>query len=178
VQVTPVKNADILMLFQLGKLDGAWVPEPWVTRLLREGGGRIFLEERTLWPQGKFPTAVVVARSEFIEANRDLVRRALDAHVEVTDWIVKNPAEARRRLNEQLGALIGKPLPVPLLEEASGRVQTTYDPMGAELLTSATWAADLGYLPRGVDLSKDLSGLIDTSLLNEVLKARSLPPVH
>jgi NitT/TauT family transport system substrate-binding protein len=43
-RVLPTANPDILALFQQGKLDAAWTVEPWVSRLLAEAGGRIFLE--------------------------------------------------------------------------------------------------------------------------------------
>ncbi len=178
VQVIPIKNPDILMLFQQGKLDGAWVPEPWVTRLLREGGGRILLDERSLWKDGRFPTAVVVARREYLEKNREKVRRFLEAHLEVTDWISKNPDEARKKLNDQFSRLTGKPIPLQTLDEALSRVQITYDPLSAPLVTSAGWAQGLGYLPKNADLSKDISGLIDLSLLNEVLTKRGLPTLR
>ena len=178
VQVAPIKNADILMLFQQRKLAGAWVPEPWVTRLVREGGGRIFLDERRLWPEGRFPTAVVVVRKAFYEQNRELVRRFLDAHLEVTEWIRKHPDEAGKRLNEQLARLAGKPLPPQTLTEALGRVQITHDPLAGPLATSARWAHELGYLPRGSNLPAGLPGLVDVTLLNELLKARSLPAVR
>jgi NitT/TauT family transport system substrate-binding protein len=178
VQVIPIKNPDILMLFQQKKLDGAWVPEPWISRLLQEGGGKIHIDERQLWPGGKFPTTVVVVRSDFYEKNRELVRRFLEAHLELTEWIQKNPAEAQKRFNEQLARLITKPMPTALLAEAFSRVTVTIDPMAAPLLTSAGRAQELGYLPRNTDLSGGIKGLIDVTLLNEVLKKKSLPTVR
>lgn len=177
VQVIPVKNADILMLFQQGKLDGAWVPEPWVTRLVREGGGKILLDERTLWKNGQFPTAVVVARIEFLEKNRDSVARFLDAHVEVTEWIRKNQVDAKKRLNEQLARLAGKPLPPQTLDDAFSRVLITHDPLAGPLAVSAAWAGELGYLPKKTDIAKGLAGIVDVTLLNSSLARRSLPPV-
>jgi NitT/TauT family transport system substrate-binding protein len=178
VQVIPIKNPDILMLFQQKKLDGAWVPEPWVSRLIQEGGGRIQHDERQLWSEGKFPTTVVVVRQEFFEKNRELVKRFLEAHLEVTEWIQKNPAEAQKRFNEQLTRLITKPMPTGLLAEAFSRVTVTIDPLVGPLLTSAGWAQELGYLPRNTDLSGGIKGLIDVTLLNEILKKKSLPPVN
>lgn len=174
VQVLPIKNPDILMLFQQGKLDGAWVPEPWVTRLIREGGAKILFDERSLWPRGKFTTGVVVVRTGFYEKNRDLVERFLNAHVEITEWIVKYPSEAQKRINEQFKIIIGKPFPEAILSEAFSRVTTTYDPLISSLMTSAEWAYELGYLPRNTDLSIGIQGLLDVGLLNEVLKKKSL----
>ena len=37
VSITPQENADTLAAFQAGALDGAWVPEPWATRLVERG---------------------------------------------------------------------------------------------------------------------------------------------
>lgn len=178
VTILSIKNPDILMLFQQRKLDGAWVPEPWVTRLVREGGGRVLLDERSLWPEGKFPTTIVVVRQEYLAKNREVVRRFLDAHVEVTELIRKNPDDACRRLNGQLARLMGKSLPPELLRAAFSRLQPTYDPLRAPLLTSAHWAKGLGFLPRQADLARDTAGLFDMTLLNEILKKRALPPVR
>ncbi len=177
VQVIPIKNPDILMLFQQKKLDGAWVPEPWLSRLLQEGGGKIQLDERNLWRDGKFPTTVVVVRTEFYEKNRELVKRFIVANVEVTEWIQRHPAEAQKRFNDQLTRIVSKPMPTALLAEAFSRVTVTFDPLAGPLLISAGWAKELGYLPRSADLSGGIMGLIDVTLLNEILKKKSLPLV-
>ena len=177
VHVIPIKNPDILMLFQQKKLDGAWVPEPWVSRLLQEGGGRILLDERQLWPEGKYPTTVVAVRTEYYERNRSLVKKFLEASVEVTEWIQSHPAEAKKQFNSMLKQLVSRPMPDSLLAEAFSRVTVTCDPLAGPLLTSAANALELGYLPRNTDLSGGIKGLIDVSLLNEVLKKKSLPLV-
>ena len=67
VTVVPVSNADTLTLFQKKQIDGVWVPEPWGVRLVKEGGGKIMLDERDLWPQGKFVTNNIVARTDYIQ---------------------------------------------------------------------------------------------------------------
>ena len=177
-QVIPVNNADILMLFQQGRLDGAWVPEPWTTRIIQEGGGKIYLDEKTLWPGGRFTTGVVVVRTDFYEKNPAAVKRFLEAHVEVTQWINKNQAESLKRFNLELAGIIGKPMPEKVLSEAFSRVIITYDPLIPSLLTSARRAEELGYLPRKTDLSSGIKNLIDLRLLNEVLKQKSLPVIR
>ena len=70
VTVTPIANPDILTLFLKKQLDGAWVPEPWGARLVKEANGKIFLDERSLWPDGKFVTANIIVRTEYPEAIR------------------------------------------------------------------------------------------------------------
>lgn len=147
VDVLPVKNADILALFQRGSLDAAWVPEPWATRLLHEGGGELFLDERMLWPQGKFPTVILVARATFLSEHRDLVEQFVHAHEELTAWIASHPDEAKRILNEGLAQWMGQPLPEPVLDEAFGRIEVTTDPAREAFAESATRAWTLGYLP-------------------------------
>ena len=43
--IVPQENADTLTTFQSGDIDGAWVPEPWATRLIDEGGGHVLVDE-------------------------------------------------------------------------------------------------------------------------------------
>ena len=50
VSIHPQDNAQTLQTFRQGQIDGAWVPEPWATRLVLEGGGRVLQDERDLWP--------------------------------------------------------------------------------------------------------------------------------
>ncbi len=49
VQVLPMQNSDTLNLFMQGDIDGAWVPEPWATRLVKEAGGQKAHVETTQW---------------------------------------------------------------------------------------------------------------------------------
>ena len=94
VQIIPTDNPNILSLFQQGKIDGAWVPEPWATRLVIEGNGTVFLDERSLWPNGEFVTTNVVVRTAFLQEHPNLVEKFLQAHVETVQYILKNPENA------------------------------------------------------------------------------------
>ena len=51
VQIVPQENSQTLQTFVAGDIDGAWVPEPWATRLIHEGGGKVLVDERDLWPE-------------------------------------------------------------------------------------------------------------------------------
>lgn len=175
LQVMPVKNAEILDLFIQKKIAAAWVPEPWVTRLVHEGGGTIFIDERSLWPEGKFPTAVLVARSEYLAKNRELVSRILDAHVETTALINAQPAKARKLVNAELAKITRKPMADAVINDAFSRLQISYDPSRAALLASAERAKDLGFLPKGN--STPFAGIFDLSLLNQVLAAKKMKSV-
>ena len=171
VQIIPTANPQILDLFRRGEIDGAWVPEPWATRLLLEGGGVLFLDERSLWPDGDFTTALLIVRTGFLQDHPDLVRRWLEAHVDVTLWEQANPDEAKRLANKEILRITGQALPQAVLDGAWSRQRVTYDPLTATITASAQAAFAAGYL----DTEPELSGLVDLALLDAVLKARGLP---
>ena len=87
VQVIPMANPDQLTLFLKKELDAAWAPEPWATRLIHEGNGRLFVDERTLWPNGQFVIGLLVVHTKFLHEHSDLVKKWIRANVELTDWI-------------------------------------------------------------------------------------------
>jgi sulfonate transport system substrate-binding protein len=169
VQVIPLANPDQLTLFLKKQLDAAWAPEPWATRLIREGNGRLFLDERTLWPNQQFVCANLVVSTKFLKNHPDLVKNWLRAHVELTEWINGHLPAAKKILNQQIQKETGKALPDAVLDEAFGRVQVTYDPLRYSLLSAAKSAYDAGFLGRQMP---DLSGLYDLSLLNLVLSEK------
>ncbi|OLD14690.1 MAG: sulfate ABC transporter substrate-binding protein [Acidobacteriales bacterium 13_1_40CM_3_55_5] len=166
VQVIPLANPDQLTLFLKKELDAAWTPEPWATRLIREGNGRLFLDERDLWPQGQFVTAHLIVSTKFLREHPDLVKTWIRAHVELTDWINDHLPQAKNILNQQIQRETSKALSASVLDEAFGRLQVTYDPVRNALLTSARSAYDAGFLGRQMP---DLSGMYDLTLLNQVL---------
>jgi NitT/TauT family transport system substrate-binding protein len=166
VQVIPLANPDQLTLFLKKDLDAAWAPEPWATRLIKEGNGHLFLDERTLWPNGQFIAAHLIVRTQFLKDHPDLVKNWIRAHVELTDWINGNLPEAKKRLNQQIAKETGKALPDAVLDEAFGRMTATYDPLRGSLINAAKSAFDAGFLGRQMP---DLSSLYDLSLLNQVL---------
>jgi NitT/TauT family transport system substrate-binding protein len=175
VQVIPLANPDQLTLFLKKELDGAWAPEPWATRLIREGNGRLFLDERTLWPNGQFITAHLIVRTQFLKEHPDLVKNWLRAHVELTDWINGHLPEAKKLLNQQIAKETGKALPEAVLDDSFGRMTATYDPLRGSLMNAAKSAFDAGFLGRQMP---DLSSLYDLSLLNQVLAEKGKKTVQ
>jgi NitT/TauT family transport system substrate-binding protein len=171
-RVIPVNNPDQLTLFLKKEIDAAWTVEPWVSRLIREGNGTLFLDERTLWPKGEFVTAHVIVSTSFLKKHRDLVKAWISTHVELTQWINAHPAEARQIINSELQRITGKRLPDDVLNDAFGRLSVTYDPIAGSLFQSAQGAFREGFLGK---TPPDLSGIYDLSILNEVLKEKSLP---
>lgn len=173
VTVLPTANADILTLFQKGDIDGAWVPEPWGARLVREAGGVILVDERDLWPGGKFVTAHLIVSTKFLNEHPDVVKQWLQAHVEVTQWINAHPTEAKTLVNSEIARLTGKALAPAVLDDAFGRMEVTYDPIRSSLNTSAQWAYEAGFF----DSQPDLKNIYDLKLLNEVLSKKGLAAI-
>ena len=97
VNVTPLSNPDILSLFARGALAGAWVPEPWGARLVAEAGGRILVDERTLWPGGRFPTTVLAVSQRALAERRPEIDALLRAHAELTRRFETGPRGVPRR---------------------------------------------------------------------------------
>jgi NitT/TauT family transport system substrate-binding protein len=169
VQVVPMANPDQLTLFLKKQLDASWAPEPWATRLVHEGNAHLFLDERSLWPNGQFVITNLIVSTKFLQAHPDLVKTWLASHVELTDWINSHLPEAKKTLNEQIGKETGKTLQSEILDEAFGRMQVTYDPLRSTLLSSAKSAFDAGFLGKQMP---DLSNIYDLTLLNQVLKQK------
>jgi NitT/TauT family transport system substrate-binding protein len=177
VTVTPVANADILTLFLKKEIDGAWVPEPWATRLVKEANGRIFVDERDLWPpDGKFVTANIIARTDYLNQNPDVIKKLIDAHVNETQWINNNKEQAIKEFNAQLKKLAGQELPEDVLTESLTRLEFTYDPIKESLFKSANDAYDLGFLAKGEE-RPNLDGIYDLTLLDQILREKGLPTI-
>ncbi len=174
VHVVPTANPDQLALFQRGELDGVWTVEPWVSRLVLEGNGKVYLEERDLWPRGRYVTTHLVSSAGFLAKRPDLLKKWIAAHVELTQWIRDHPDEAKRILNDEIAALTGRPLPQAVLDSAWQRLELTHDPVSISLIRSAEDAHRIGFLKDKPDLSR----IYDLTLLNDVLAARGLPKVN
>lgn len=172
VRVLPLANPDQLTLFVKKELDAAWTVEPWVSRLIREGNGRVFLEERDLWPEGRYVTTHVIVAKKFLDAHPDLVRAWVAEHVALTEWINANRDEAIRQINAEIKKETGKALPQEIIEAAFARLELTDDPVRASLLKSAEDAFTLGFL--GKD-KPNLSGIYDLRILNEIRRSAGRP---
>lgn len=166
VKVIPMANPDQLTMFLQKQLDASWAPEPWASRLIHEGNAHLFLDERSLWPEGKFVITNLIVSRKFLNNHPELVKNWLAVHVELTDWINGNTKEAKAILNQQIQKETGKALRPEVLDDAFGRLQITYDPLRNSLITSAHSAFEAGFLGKQMP---DLSGLYDLGLLNQVL---------
>ncbi len=174
VTILPTQNPDILTLFQKGDIDGAWVPEPWATRLIVEAKGQVLIDERDIWPDRKFTTTLVVVSRKFLAAHPDLVEAFLRGHVDTVAYINKNADATKTLVNKEIERITGKPLATAVIDQAITTLDFTYDPLAASLFTSADHAFALGFLG---DSKPDLSGIYDLGPINKVLKEKGLPEI-
>jgi NitT/TauT family transport system substrate-binding protein len=170
VTVVPVTPADILTLMLKKEIDGAWVPEPWATRLVKEANGRIFVDERELWPpDGRFVSANIIARTDYLNENPDIVKQFLQAHINKTIWLNENKdQEVITAFNGALKKITGKTIPDDEIRDALTRLEFTSDPVEESLFKLADNAYKLGYLDNGGSKS-DLSNIFDLTILNDIL---------
>ncbi|RPJ24023.1 MAG: ABC transporter substrate-binding protein [Nitrosopumilales archaeon] len=172
VTVVPVAPADILTLMLKKDIDGAWVPEPWATRLVKEANGKILVDERELWPpDGKFVTANIIARTDYLNENPDIIERLLQAHVDETIWINENKDQSIIAFNEALRKITGKTIPEDEIRDAMTRLEFTYDPIKESLFKMADNAYELGYL-ENVRGELDLSNIFDLTILDDIISRR------
>ena len=202
VTVVPVKPSDILTLMLKKEIDGAWVPEPWGARLVKESNAKIFVDERDLWPpDGKFATTNIIVRTDYLKDNPEVIKKLINAQIDETLWINNTLNELQKSnvsstsgnvenqtsqnidtdgvelfihaFNDGLERITGNTVPEDELRDALQRLEFTYDPIKRSLFKMADDAYDLGLIGRGT--KPDLTNIYDLGLLNQVLKERNLP---
>jgi NitT/TauT family transport system substrate-binding protein len=169
-----LSNPDQLTLFQKKAIHGAWTVEPWLSRLELEAAGVLFLDEKQLWPDGRYVTTHLLVSKDFLASNPQLVEKLLTALVEVTQQINADKAAAAKVLNAELKKETGKALPDAVISKALGRVEYTWDPIASSLRKSAEAAHKVGFLRT----MPELNGIYALQTLNKVLQAMNLPAVR
>jgi NitT/TauT family transport system substrate-binding protein len=164
--VLPQDNATALQAFAQGAIDGAWVPEPNLSRMILESKGKVLVNEKDLWPDGLFVTTHLIVTQDFVKKHPATVKKLLQGHLKSLDYINTDEAGAKTAANAQLAALSGKPLKDDVLASAFKNLTFTADPIASSLYRSAQHAQDDGLLK-----PVDLKGIYDLGPLNELLKA-------
>jgi NitT/TauT family transport system substrate-binding protein len=165
-------NSTIVTLFQQRQIDAAWVPEPYASKIVDEAGGKVLVNEASLWPNGKFPTTMLVASTSFLQAHPDVVSHFLKGLLDAMQWINANPDQGKTAVNNALLALAAKPLLHNTLNDAWSHLDFSIDPLASAMTTEAKHFVQAGFAT-----SVDLHGIFDLRLLNKVLQQESLPTV-
>ncbi|WP_306906814.1 ABC transporter substrate-binding protein [Arthrobacter pascens] len=170
VAINPTDNAQTLKLFQDGKLDGAWLPEPWASRLVLQAGAKVLVDEKDLWDgslsgkPGEFPTTILIVNKKFAAEHPDTVKALLKGHAKSVDWLNTAPAaEKTSVLNAALQESAGAALPADVIDRSLKNIVFTVDPLAGtypKLLKDGVTA--------GTTKQADINGIFDLAALNEV----------
>jgi NitT/TauT family transport system substrate-binding protein len=146
--IIPTPNPDQLTLFKNRKLDAVWTVEPWVSRLERDAGGKVVVE------QSKDSITVLVSGVKFLKTKRDLAAKFVRAHRELTEWILAHPEEAKQMVRQELAAETKAEVPADLIAQAWKRIALTNDPSLDEYKHFVADAQRAGFIRSAPDLSR------------------------
>jgi len=172
VSVLPQDNSLTLNAFKQRQIDGAWLPEPWASRLVVEGGGHVLVDERDLWPDGKFVTTDLIVATQFLHDHPKRIKALIEGLYATVKFLNTNAAQAQSTANAAVASITGKKLADGIVAAAWPHMAFTFDPLAATLQTSADHAHSLGLLR-----DANLNGLYDLKLLNEVLAEHNEPAI-
>ena len=147
-RVLPIANSDQLSAFQQKQVDAVWTVEPWVTRLEREAGGKVFFEDTEV------QTTWLVASAKFLHEQRELAKKVAAANVELTQWIQAHPEEAQKLLAAELREETKAVIAPEAIAQAWKRIKFTTE-VSPKLVTKAVQdAKDAGFSKGATDTSK------------------------
>jgi NitT/TauT family transport system substrate-binding protein len=173
VTVLPQDNSDTVEQFQQGDIDGGWLPEPYASILVSQGGTRL-VNEASLWPKGKFVTTQLLVNNDFLKDHANLVDDLLKGQIQANDYIAKNSDAAKQLVAVRIQKITGgSAIPADALDEAWKQLTFTNDPIADSLLESAQHAEDV----KLIDPISDLSNIYDLDPLNKQLTAANEPTV-
>ncbi|MEV6603997.1 ABC transporter substrate-binding protein [Kutzneria sp. NPDC051319] len=172
VAIRPQDNATTLDQFRAGKIDGAWLPEPWASRLVVEAQAKVLVDERDLWPDGRFASTDLVVSTKFLREHPETVRRLIAGELATNDWISDSAVQAAKTVNTELQRLSGAKLTDEEIARAWSQQQVTDDPLASTLGVQADHAVTVGLMS-----AIDLRGIVDVGPLNEALTAAGKPKV-
>ena len=171
VVVYNIPNPDIYTLFVKGEVDGAWVPEPWATILENDLNGKRLFKEEQLWPNNEFASVLLIANSDYVKKNPELVSNFIISHHKTVNWINENPVATRIAFNDFLDSYLGRSLSDEVVDISLTHLKITSDPLLKSVYSFAEKANALGYLGRN---GYDLSGIFYTIDSNSEILEDSL----
>ncbi len=172
VSITPQENPDTLTAFLDGSIDGAWLPEPWATRLVNEAEGHVLLNEADLWPDGEFVTTHLIVSASYLEENPANVRALIEGLLDSIDIANDDAGEAQTIVNDGIEADTTNRLDDATIAGAWENLTFTPDPIASSLQTSKDDAVEVELLD-----DVELDGIYDLTILNELLAGRGEPEV-
>jgi len=147
-QVIPTQNPDQLSLFKQKKIDAVWTVEPWVSRLERESGGKVLVDEKEV------ATTVLVSSAKFLANQRELAKKFAEAHAALTDWMLKNTEEAQKLIKAELLAETRNDMAADLIAQSWQRIVFTSDIPRRSIESFMQNSLKIGFIKSAPDLTK------------------------
>lgn len=175
VTIVPLtKNSDSVQLMQQKQIDGAWLPEPYPSLLIAQGLAIRYLDEKTLWPGGRFVTTNLLVSSGYLSAHPDVVKNLVKGNVDSIRFIQQNASQAAGLANQELTTLGGKSLDPGVLQAAWSEITFSWDPVASSLVANAQHEQALGYID---SVPSNLTSIYKLSDLNSILTSIGQPAV-
>jgi NitT/TauT family transport system substrate-binding protein len=172
VTVQNIDNPRTLDLFKSGEVAGGWLPEPWSSRLV-DAGAKVLVDEKSLWPDGQFPTTVLIVRTAFLQEHPQTVEALLRAEQKSIDFASAQPDQAKTVTNDAIKQLTNSSLAPAVLDRAFTELSFGSDPLAATFPQLAKDSVTAGISEK----ETNLAGFVDVAPLNNVLTAAGKPTV-
>jgi NitT/TauT family transport system substrate-binding protein len=172
VTVQNIDNPRTLDLFKSGQVAGGWLPEPWSSRLV-DAGAKVLVDEKTLWPDGRFPTTVLVVRNDFLQQHPQTVEALLRGEQKSVDFASAQQAQAKTVTNDAIKKITNSSLSPTVLDRSFTELSFGLDPLASTFPQLAKDSVTAGVTPK----ETSLAGFVDVTPLNDVLTAAGKPTV-
>jgi NitT/TauT family transport system substrate-binding protein len=164
-------NGTVVQEFQSGDIAGAWMPEPYASKMIA-AGGHVLVDEASLWPGGKYVTTLLIVRTDFLNAHPDVVANLIKGLSAAIDLTNSDPATAASLVSKGIETATGKAIAVDLVTKSFKSITFTLDPIASSLKTDVTHAESLGILKQTA-----LTNIFDLTLVNKFLTSDGKPQV-
>ncbi|ADQ07267.1 aliphatic sulfonates family ABC transporter, periplasmic ligand-binding protein [Caldicellulosiruptor hydrothermalis 108] len=164
VEIIQAENPDIKTLLDRNQIDAALVPEPWGTRLKKEVNSNVVLDSSQIRRYIDIPTTVIITTTKFLKEHSDIVEKFLIAHLEVTDFIEKNPEKSYEIINNQISEITSKPLPADILKDSFKNIKLSSEIQRESLEKAIESYFELGYLREKPNIEE----LVNTEILDRI----------
>jgi NitT/TauT family transport system substrate-binding protein len=172
VTVQNIDNPRTLDLFKQGQVAGGWLPEPWSSRLV-DAGAKVLVDEKSLWPDGKFPTTVLIVRTQFLQEHPQTVEALLRGELKALEFANSNPDQAKKITNDSIKQITNSSLSQPVLDRAFSELSFDSDPLASTFPQLSKDSVTAGATPK----ETNLQGFVDVTALNTVRQAAGQTPV-
>jgi NitT/TauT family transport system substrate-binding protein len=149
-------------MFESGKVQIAAVPEPWASQLVKEAGAKIIVDSSEISFGETLPNTILVTNSKFINEEKDVIQKIVDAHVEAVDFINENPDESKQIMMDSIKEITKQELDADVVDMAWDKIRYTTEINQEVIQEFANSSFDLKFLKE----QPDFASLIDTQFID------------